>query len=64
MLVERESFGVMILSFVVFVSSLFFRVALRWYAEKRLGLRTPRMRIHLARLGTAWLKRSQTPIQN
>ncbi len=64
MLVERESFGVMILSFLVFVSLLFFRVALRWYAEKRLGLRTPRMRTHLARLGTAWLKRSQAPIQN
>jgi hypothetical protein len=64
MLVERESFGVMILSFIVFLSVLFFRVALRWYAEKRLGLRTSRMRTHLARIGVAWLKGSETPVQN
>jgi hypothetical protein len=64
MLVERESFGMMILSFIVFVSLLFFRVALRWYAENRLGVRTSRMRTHLARIGTAWLKRSEAPIRN
>jgi hypothetical protein len=65
MLVERESFGFMILSFIIFVSLLFFRVALRWYAEKRLGLRTSRMRTHLARIGAAWLEgSSDTPVQN
>jgi hypothetical protein len=61
MLVERESFGFMILSFVIFVSLLFFRVALRWYAEKRLGLRTSRMRTHLARIGVAWLEGQRYP---
>ncbi len=64
MLVERESFGMMILSLIVFSFVLFFRVALRWYAEKRLGLRTSRMRTHLARIGVAWLKGSETPIHN
>jgi hypothetical protein len=64
MLVERESFGAMILSFVIFVFLLLFRVALRWYAEKRLGLRTSRMRTHLARIGAMWLQGDDTQTQN
>jgi hypothetical protein len=63
MLVERESFGIMILSFVIFVFLLFFRVALRWYAEKHLGLRVSRIRTRLTHMGAAWSKGGEIQTQ-
>jgi len=43
LLVERSSFAAAIVALLIVVGFIVLRVALRWFGEKRLGLRTPRI---------------------
>jgi len=49
LLAERESFALMLTSFCLIIFLVLLRVSLRWYGEKRLGVRTLRMREQIRR---------------
>jgi hypothetical protein len=49
LLAERESFAFMLVSLCLVVFLTLLRVSLRWYGEKRLGVRTLRMREQIRR---------------
>lgn len=49
LLAERESFALMLASFCLVIFLIILRVSLRWYGEKRLGVRTLRIREQIRR---------------
>jgi hypothetical protein len=55
LLVERESFALMLMSVCLVVLLIFLRVSLRWYGEKRLGFRTFRVREQIRRAFDAFV---------
>jgi hypothetical protein len=55
LLVERESFGAMVASFLLVVFLFLLRYSLRWFGEARLGIRASRLRTKIYRAGVAFL---------
>jgi hypothetical protein len=55
LLVERESFAAMVSSILLLIFLLLLRTALRWYGEKRLGVRSAHIRQQLRRACHAFL---------
>jgi hypothetical protein len=55
LLVERESFAAMVSSFLVVIFLVLLRTVLRWYGEKRLGVRSVHIRQQLRRAAHAFL---------
>jgi hypothetical protein len=55
LLAERESLAVMLASFLLVLLLFLLRLVLRWYGEKRLGLRAPRVRVQIRRAFDAFL---------
>ena len=55
LLVERESFAAMVSSFLLLILLILLRTALRWYGEKRLGVRSVHIRQQLWRACHAFL---------
>jgi len=55
LLAERESLAFMLASIFLVVFLIILRCLLRWYGEKRLGLRTPRVRVKIRRAFEAFL---------
>jgi hypothetical protein len=55
LLVERESFAAMVSSFLLVIFLILLRTALRWYGEKRLGVRSVHIRQQLRRACHAFL---------
>ena len=53
LLVERSSFGAIVASVLLILFLLLLRVQFRWYAEMRLGVLYPRVRVQLYRVFTA-----------
>ena len=49
LLAERESFALMLASFCLVIFLIILRLSLRWYGEKRLGVRTLRIREQIRR---------------
>jgi hypothetical protein len=54
-LVERESFAAMVSSFLLVLFLILLRTALRWYGEKRLGVRSVHFRQQLRRACHAFM---------
>jgi hypothetical protein len=55
LLVERESFAATVTSILLVIFLCLFRIALRWFGERRLGVRRVRFREQLLRAGNAFL---------
>ncbi|MGA8220807.1 MAG: hypothetical protein WB780_04070 [Candidatus Acidiferrales bacterium] len=55
LLAERESLAVMLASILLVLFLILLRLVLRWYGEKRLGLRAPRVRVQIRRAVDAFL---------
>lgn len=55
LLAERESLAVMLASILLVIFLFLLRLVLRWYGEKRLGLRAPRVRVQIRRAFDAFL---------
>ena len=55
LLVERESFAAMVSSFLLVIFLILLRTVLRWYGEKRLGVRPVHIRQQLRRAAHAFL---------
>lgn len=55
LLVERESFAATVTSILLVIFLGLIRIALRWYGERRLGVRRVRFREQLLRAGNAFL---------
>jgi hypothetical protein len=55
LLVERESFAAVVASLLLVIFLCLLRIALRWFAERRLGVRRMRFREQLLRAGSAFL---------
>jgi hypothetical protein len=55
LLVERESFAAMVLSFLLLIFLILLRTTLRWYGEKRLGVHSVHIRQQLRRACHAFL---------
>jgi hypothetical protein len=56
LLVERESLVAVLASILLVIFLLLLRVSLRWYGEKRLGVRTTRVRKQMARAWSAFFR--------
>ncbi|MGB0035906.1 MAG: hypothetical protein WBP79_10575, partial [Candidatus Acidiferrales bacterium] len=56
LLVERESFAAVVVSIVLVLLLFLLRASMRWYGEKRLGLRTIRIRDQVRRALHAFLE--------
>jgi hypothetical protein len=55
LLVERESFAAVVASLLLVIFLCLLRIALRWFGERRLGVRRVRIREQLLRAGSAFL---------
>jgi hypothetical protein len=55
LLVERQSFAAMVASLLLLIFLILLRVSLRWYGEKRLGVKSVRIRQQLRRACHAFL---------
>jgi hypothetical protein len=56
LLVERESFAAVVASLLLVIFLCLLRIALRWFGERRLGVRRVRVREQLVRAGNAFLR--------
>ncbi len=56
LLVERESFAAVVASLLLVIFLCLLRIALRWFGERRLGVRRVRIREQLLRAGSAFLR--------
>jgi hypothetical protein len=56
LLAERESLAAVLASILLVIFISLFRVSLRWYGEKRLGVRTNRVREQLVRAWSAFMR--------
>jgi hypothetical protein len=56
LLVERESFAATVTSILLVIFLCLLRIALRWFGERRLGIRRVRIREQLLRAGSAFMR--------